>query len=48
MRFSLAQLVELGLIRRATVFPAPRYELPELEVHVTAAEVPPAFAQQSP
>ena len=44
MRFSLAQLSELGLIRFAAVSPARRCELPALEV----AEVPPAFARESP
>ena len=48
MRFSLAQLAELGRIRFAADSPALRYELPELEVRVAVAEVPPAFAQQSP
>ena len=48
MRFSLPQLYELGLIQIAAVFPALRYEPPELEVRVAVVEMPPAFAQQSP
>ena len=46
--FFLAQHAELGLIRIAAVFPAPPYELSSIKVRAAVAEVPPAFARQSP